>query len=240
MKLLTMKSIRLVSVVTVLTGFIGEMSVSAVLTPVNSIGGNGSELSLQQVLNLRGNTLVSVGNDAHQVDDSNDSYWNSVGNSSASIVIEIAGYANNNRFGIFNAANPNERQQIFAGGSSSGATLAFTPNWTSFGFYLENTVNDGGFTWYSDSSLDPAGGRDHMVAYQGQGQTLNLGGAAGSQLWDSSSYILGWEDLNLGDWDYQDMVVLVRGVVPAPDAGASIILLGLGVVALGWSRRKNQ
>jgi len=222
-----------------LTGLLmGCFHASAVLTPVNPIGGNGSELSLQQVLNNRGNTLVNIQSDADQLDDSQDSYWTSLGGSSASIVIEIAGYAGNNQFGIFNPANPSERQQIFAGAATGGAATSFTPLWDTFGFYLQNTV-DGNFTWFSDSALNPGGQLDHMVAYGGKGQTLALGGSAGNQLWDANSYILAWEDLNLGDWDYQDMVVLVRNVSSVPDAGSTLALFGATIVAVGFFRRRQ-
>lgn len=217
---------------------LGSFQASAILTPVNPVGGNGSELSLQQVLNNKGNTLVNVQSDAHQLDDTQDSYWTSLGGSSASIVIEIAGYAGNNRFGIFNAADSSQRQEVFGGAASAGASANFIPTWSVFGFYLENTVN-GNFTWFSDSALNAGGQRDHLVAYAGQGETLNLGGAAGSQLWDSNSYILAWEDLNLGDWDYQDMVVLVRNVKPVPDAASTLALFGLGITAVGFLRRRQ-
>jgi hypothetical protein len=193
-------------------------------------------------LDLRGNTLVDVQSDADQLDDSQDSYWTALGggsSSSASIVIEIAGYAGNNRFGIFNAANPAERMEIFSGADASGVMETFTPTWNVFGFYLENTVN-GNFTWFSDSSLNPSGQRDHMVAYAGQGGDLDLGGAAGTQNWDANSYILAWEDLNLGDWDYQDMVILVKNVRPVPDAGTTLVLLGGSIGVLGLFRRQRS
>lgn len=47
------------------------------------------------------------------------------------------------------------------------------------------------------------------------------------------TYLLAWEDrLNSdpqADWDYQDLVIMVRPIVPEP---ASIVLMGLGIAAL--------
>jgi hypothetical protein len=79
-----------------------------------------------------------------------------------------------------------------------------------------------------------------MVAYAGQGGDLDLGGAAGTQNWDANSYILAWEDLNLGDWDYQDMVILVKNVRPVPDAGTTLVLLGGSIGVLGLFRRQRS
>lgn len=200
----------------------GSFQASAVLTPVNPIGGNGSEQSLQTVFNNNGLGYINVQSDAQQLDDSQDSYWTKAGNTSASLIIEIAGYKNNNSFGIFDAANPNNRQQIFAGAANAGASASFTPLYNVFGFYLQNTVN-GNFTWFSDSSLNAGGQKDHMVAY-----------GAGN-----SSYILAWEDLNLGDWDYQDMVVRVSNVKNVPDAGSTLVLLGAGMSVFGFLRRRK-
>jgi hypothetical protein len=93
------------------------------------------------------------------------------------------------------------------------------------------------------------GGQDHMAAYQGRGQTLNLGSdpnnPVGSVLWDSSSYLLSWEDtdLNNSDSDYNDMIVVVSNLQPAPnnfvdnvqpipDAFATLGLLGMATIGL--------
>jgi hypothetical protein len=57
-------------------------------------------------------------------------------------------------------------------------------------------------------------------------------------LWDGNSYVLGWEDLNLGDWDYNDMVVTVSNVRPVPDASGTLALLGVALLAMTAIRRR--
>jgi hypothetical protein len=223
------------------------LEADAILTTVNPLGefSSSQPLGLQGIIDARGNTLVTIGSDADQLDNGLDTAWTSIGGSSAAMVIEVAGYAPNNAFGIYNLADPGQRSQIFAGAASGGASVSFLSPYITFGFYLQNT--SAGFVWYSDSSLNKDGQLDHMVAYQGKGQTLNLGinpnNPVGSALWDSNSYLLGWEDLNLGDYDYNDMVVVVRNVSPfpdirstpgvtVPDAYSTVTLLGAAIVGL--------
>jgi hypothetical protein len=214
----------------------------AVLTPVNTLGewGSSSSLSLQGIIDARGNTLVDIASDAHQLDDSRDSHWTSIGGSSAGMVIEVAGYAPHNTFGLYSVADPNQRLEVFGGGVTGGGTASVVSPWSTFGFYLENL--NAGFTWYSDTALNAGGAKDHMVAYQGKGEMLNLGSdpsnPGGSVLWDGNSYVLGWEDLNLGDWDYNDMVVTVSNVRPVPDASGTLALLGVALLAMTAIRRR--
>jgi hypothetical protein len=212
----------------------------AVPTPVNVLGENGSSatLSLQGIINARGNTLVNIASDADQLDDGigGDAWWTAGSGISSALVIEVAGYAPDNRFGIYNVANPGQKIQVFGGSATGGASAVTISPFETFGFYLTNSV--AGFTWYSDTSLNP-GGLDHMVAYQGKGETLNLGNNAGSPtgsiLWGTNTYVLGWEDLSLGDNDYNDMVVAVSNVQPVsvPDGVSTLALVGLviGLVA---------
>jgi hypothetical protein len=227
-----MRSVLFVSAALLTSPFV----LHAVPTPVNPLGEHGTSttLSLQGIINARGNTLVTIASDADQLDDSLDSWWNASTSLASGMVIEVAGYAPNNSFGIYDVSNPGQKLQIFGGGSSAGATAVTFSPYSTFGFYLKNTV--AGFTWYSDSSLN-AGGLDHMVAYQGKGETLNLGSnpaaPSGSVLWDADTFLLGWEDLSLGDWDYNDMVVTVSNIRPSnvPDGASTVMLLG---VALGF------
>ena len=114
-----------------------------------------------------------------------------------------------------------------------------------FGYYLDSTdaagTNDG--VWYSDTSLnsDNSGnGYDHMFAYQGQGDKVNLPDPVPDGVIGSSYYFLAFEDLNGdvdSDWDYTDMVLLVESVRPIPVPGA--VLLGiLGLSAAGIKLRR--
>jgi hypothetical protein len=198
-------------------------------------------LSLQGIINARGNTLVTIASDADQLDDSLDSSWTALSGLSSALVIEVAGYAPNNTFGIYNAANPGQKLQIFGGSATGGATAVTVSPFATFGFYLSN--QPAGFTWYSDTALNGRG-FDAMVAYQGKGQTLNLGAnpwsPSGSVLWDSNTYLLGWEDVRGGDLDYNDLVVAVSNIRPAavPDGASTLALMGLATMVVVLFRRR--
>jgi hypothetical protein len=182
----------------------------------------------------------------------NDIHWSITGSggSLATIVIELAGFADDNTFGLYDAANSANAVQVFAGADGPGAQavvsilldgsvrvnfvdsgIDFAAN--CFGYYL-GTPNG---TFYSNPALN--GGNDHMLAYQGNNsdviQIANL--AAG--VWTNNEYALFWEDLaGLGDHDYDDFVVMVESVIPCPDGGATVALLGVGMLGLIALRRK--
>ena len=194
-------------------------------------------------------------------------YWsvNSSSGSVANILLQIAGNAGTDTFGIFDPTDPSKKFAIFNNGqngqqttltvwlnggySLNGAPVQTTFGVTNlFGYYLIS----GGNTYYSLPSLNEAGGSlypdgtPHMVAYQGNGSNLvALNGHPGG-LWDSSEYILAWEDLpfSRSDLDYNDFVVEVESVHPVPEPAAlgmfgfGVLLIGAGVV-LNRRRRFN-
>jgi VPDSG-CTERM motif/Domain of unknown function (DUF4114) len=220
----------------------------AIFTPVaftGSMDGNGKHLEEQLQLLSAAPLKVDIDLDAHQLDDGLDAYWNVLtGTPSAVLVLEIAGNASQNRLGIFKKGDVNSKQELFDGAASpNGSSISFAPAWTDFGFYIEK---QGSYIWYSDTTLNSAGNLDHLVAYQGRGDKLEVNSV--KQSWGSKSYLLAWEDLNLGDADYNDMVVLVKNVAPnlspgvtlaVPDSGATLVLFGLGLVGLGVIRQKR-
>ena len=189
------------------------------------------------------------------------SLWNLAGggNSSATMILQVAGNAPENSFGLYNPSNPNDLVQLFGGGTAAGAieyvkfvgghlnTSINGSTWvdqgnfpTTFGMYLNGPGN--GYTpFYSQSSLN--GGDQHVVAYQGYaGRTITIAGSPVA--WDANSYVLGWEDLPFAssDLDYQDMVLLVSEITPVPEpttmiAGA-LLLLPFGASTLRILRRK--
>jgi hypothetical protein len=191
----------------------------------------GVETSLQSILDTRV-TGTSIDVNANQV--AGDSYWIAETNPAAYLVIELAGYASNNSFGLYEAGTPSNKMQVFAGsdsGMSGQVTIVLPLSWTAFGFYMENT--SAGFTWYSDAALNAGGGSDHFVAYQGAaGATLS--GAS----FDANDFVLAIEDLNLGDQDYNDMVVLVQNVKSVPDGGLTVAFLGFGLLCMLSRYRK--
>lgn len=211
----------------VLLGLLSVSVLSARATAINLSGANG-EWTLQQIL---AGTTIDVVNDQL----ASDSYF-SASAFSGQMVVEIAGYAPNNAFGIYQQGNTGNKVELFSGAASAGAVsalLSVPSGWSSFGFYLTNS--NVGFTWYSDASLNADGGLDHFVMYQGTpGETLTLNGMT----FGANDYIIGIEDLSLGDYDYNDMVVKVSLNNSVPDSGSALALLGGALGLLAFARRR--
>lgn len=221
-----------------------------------TFGGSG-EPSLQGSFNtmLGANTLSATN---ACLDDGNDAAWTTVGSiGQIDIVLELAGNASTNTFGVYDLNNPGARLSIFDGADSAGdqaiLRLRQTVNgwrlsvqelgsstWThqtistsAFGFYLSV---QGGNTFYSQTARN-ADGTDHLYAYQGTGTPFLTGPLAG-EFFSRQDYILAWEDLlGGGDRDYQDFVAVVQDITPVP-LPTPVLLLISGLVGLaGVSRR---
>ena len=223
--------------------------------------GSSGEPSLQQSFNdLFGSAAApDAANDCLADGDGpgRDGVWQSTGGSSATILLELAGFADLNTFGLYDPLNPANRLEVFAGrlGPGSTASLSFDavvggtrvtmsivgspePSRSvvfqseAFGFLLSTPEGNTFFT-QSNLNVDHA---DHSYAYVGDGAWFQRGGAQGTQFGVHDA-ILAYEDLVHGDNDFQDFVVLVRGVEPIPLPAAGWLL----VTALaGLARRRRE
>jgi hypothetical protein len=237
------------------------MSLAASAASATCSFGVGSEPSLQQSLDtLLGAGAVDTGSDC--VAEGADAVWTTQ-SGGATLLLEIAGNANANRLGVYDPST-GLRREIFQGndGIGSSATLSLSAGGSGyllsivedgqtriltltspeFGFYLQRG-SDAALRFYSDTgdnAADP--GVDHLYAYQGDGEVF-LSGAAAGTVFGVSDYILAWEDLKSSepgyDRDYQDMVVLVRSIVPVPLPAAVWLLLS-GLIGVAGIARRSE
>jgi hypothetical protein len=234
---------------------------SAVATTINPLGGgNGSEKNLQTILDditVGGTSSINVYTD--HLPDVYDSLWNTgaVGQSAATFIIEIAGYAQYNQMGVYDSSNSMNRVVLFNGAATAGSrtTLSFFADGTvkaidtvnggiisqgvfaskTFGFYF---INQPGQVFYSDTSKN-TDAFDHLVAFQGTGDMVQLPNSNPNE-WLNTEYILAWEDLyGGGDYDFNDMVIMVESIKPVPEP-STVILLGAGLVGAAVYRRRRK
>lgn len=233
-----------------------------------TFGGAGGEPQLQGVFNsILGAGAPSATADC--VSDGADAVWTTVGSTGGiDIVLELAGNAQSNTFGLYDLNDPTRRLTIFEGndGASSEATLRLRQmadgtwrasvlefnnpddpsGWTrldnmatsAFGFYLRTAENG---TFFSDTALNalpPGDALDHMYAYRGNGAAF-VGGPLDGTLFTPQDYILAWEDLfGGGDLDYQDFVVVVQDITPVPLPPAVWLLASTLIGLAGVARRR--
>ncbi len=228
--------------------------------------GAGSGCFIDNDCTLQGSLdYLTVDGDFFDVNDAETGYEyftnTATGSSISQFMFEIAGFASDNTFGIFNKSGL--KLEIFDGADTSKdeSTVSFFDNGTVrsstlqhpdngvdsdttivenfgnvFGFYITSPQG----TFYSDDSMNPKGIR-HSAIYQGDGSfDMDLPGKQAG-LFTDNEFIVAFEDKYEGsDWDYNDLVVMVESVeetdIPEPS-----LLLGLGAMAGSlFATRKRQ
>ena len=203
-----MKKVFLKGALLALAG-VGLMAGNAMATLVLP----GSETSLNQIFSNKG---WSIDSNADQI--TNDTYWTLSEPDTgawASMIIEIAGNANTNTFGIYDTLGT--EVELMGGAANAGDKVAFTltNNLLSGVFFDNNTpvsmfsniafssvfgfyLGSGNNKFYSDFTKNN-NSNDHMVSYAGTGSNgLSVG-----------HHIIAFEDMyGLGDQDYNDMVLI--------------------------------
>jgi hypothetical protein len=218
------------------------VSTPAMATYVDDGSNPDSELDLYEIYNaLYGTSFSSTAEMSYlQLSTSEDELFalSELTDPPSTAVDFIARYAGyQQRFGYYTYDDENnvvytQLFDIIAGGlitDGTGASGVVTEE--PFGFYDDAPI-DGDNVWHSEQSLNNDG-EDHMVAYWAP---LSCGGELQYDdedhlILSDECFIIAFEDRwELGDTDYNDLVVEVcPGIIPEPST-AGLLLLGLGAV----------
>ncbi len=205
------------------------VSASAFATPVSPYGDDGPGTGLQSIIN---GLYSAAGTPTSSAPDVNLNQAAEFGQfqieastvSAANMIVEIAGLAASNTFGIYDTSNPGTYLQLFSGGATSGfrSTLLITFNaMTSKYSFLATTYgldgdmdgfpdvvsssgkifNTNTFGYYLGSNAGPTFYSEASRNANGADQMVAYQGDGDSisingidANWGSSSYILAWED----------------------------------------------
>jgi hypothetical protein len=204
------------------TMFILAMGAGNAFAAYDHIQQNG-EPYLESILN----NSYGVGT-YHEITNTNN--YEFVPGSYFTTVIEAHEAAYTNPTGWYGVGNPSVLNQLYSNPENQKNVIQNVANSGNFGLYI--TSGDGN-TYYSNSSLNP----DRSVSPQNGKHVRCFMIDSGS---DKGAYVLGFEDKNtagVSDWDYQDVVVELKGAnlsipefptVALPVAGVLGILFVFG------------
>jgi hypothetical protein len=136
----------------------------------------------------------------------------------AYLLLEVAGFAEENELYWYNSLNPNNKGLIFSGSDAPPTQKTFTPT-PSWGFAIY-TPQDKWF--YTESVIGNDSGAQHFSIFRNSLQP--------------EVYWIGIEDLkySASDKDFQDMVFKLMPI-PIP---STFILLGAGLIGFAALRKK--
>jgi len=195
-----------------------------------------SEPSLARILRTRTDYIGSSFFGLYtQPDQTPNALFSPVGDTNVTaLVIEYAGYAGDNQLGLYNldgleiilfdgSAGAGALGEIlFVGDTLKIGSAEYAGFGDTFGLFLRNDVED--FIWYSQDILNP-GGDAHFLGFE-QGDSLYFG----------------FEDVDLGCGDYNDLVVKMTWTKPGspvPEPTAALVF-GLGALVVGVTTRRRN
>jgi hypothetical protein len=199
--------------------------------PITPLGDNGIEDNLQEILAR----LVVAGS---SIDAVHDQVSASLFRSGACLSSLVTRFSDNSRIasesivGIYSAADPTNRAVFFAGEVPAGSqvtvvfradkavlvngVVAATDFVQPFGLFVSNSETG---HHYSEDSRNPAA-RAQALLFRGTGGEL-LAGSTRVEF-GNDAYLAAFEDrgAGTGDSDYQDLKLMISGIVPASERSA--------------------